>query len=56
MSMLLKVICGTMFLLGMSWNIMAKGVIKGRVVDSQSKEVLVGATVPRMRMDILNWR
>ena len=45
MSMLLKVICGTMFLLGMSWNIMAKGVIKGRVVDSQSKEVLVGATV-----------
>ena len=44
-SMLLKVICGTMFLLGMSWNIMAKGVIKGRVVDSQSKEVLVGATV-----------
>lgn len=40
MSMLLKVICGTMFLLGMSWNIMAKGVIKGRVVDSQSKEVL----------------
>ena len=34
-----------MFLLGMSWNIMAKGVIKGRVVDSQSKEVLVGATV-----------
>ena len=45
MSMLLKVICGTMFLLGMSWNIMAKGVIKGRVIDSQSKEVLVGATV-----------
>ena len=35
MSMLLKVICGIMFLLGMSWNVMAKGVIKGRVVDSQ---------------------
>ena len=44
-SMLLKVICGTMFLLGMSWNVMAKEVIKGRVVDSQSKEVLIGATV-----------
>lgn len=44
-SMLLKVICGIMFLLGMSWNVMAKEVIKGRVVDSQSKEVLIGATV-----------
>ena len=61
-SMLLKVICGTMFLLGMSWNVMAKEVIKGRVVDSQSKEVLIGATVSvvlgvlRMRKDILNWR
>ena len=44
-SMLLKVICGTMFLFGMSWNVMAKEVIKGRVVDSQSKEVLIGATV-----------
>ena len=43
--MLLKVICGTMFLLGMSLNIMANGLIKGRVVDSQSKEVVVGATV-----------
>ena len=40
--MLLKVICGIMFLLGMSWNVMAKGVIKGRVVDSQSKRCWLG--------------
>lgn len=39
------VVCGVMFLLGMSWNVMAEGVIKGRIIDSQSKEVLVGATV-----------
>ena len=45
MSILLKVICGIMFLSGMSYQIMAKGVIKGRIVDSQSKEVLVGTTV-----------
>ena len=32
-SMLLKVICGIMFLLGMSWNVMAKEVIKGRKTE-----------------------
>lgn len=45
MSMLLKVICGIMLLSGMSYRGMAKEVIKGRVIDAQSKKVLVGATV-----------
>lgn len=44
-NMLLKVVCGTVFLLCMSWGVMAEGVIKGRIIDSQTKEALMGATV-----------
>ena len=44
-NVLLKVLGGLICLFCTSWEVMAEGVIKGRIIDSQTKEALVGATV-----------
>ena len=44
-NVLLKVLGGLICLFCTSWEVMAEGEIKGRIIDSQTKEALVGATV-----------
>lgn len=44
-NVLLKVLGGVICLLCMSWNAMAEGVIKGRIVDTETRQALAGATV-----------
>lgn len=44
-NVLLKVSGGIICLLCMSWEVMAEGIIKGKIVDLETRQSLVGATV-----------
>ena len=44
-NVLLKVVGGLVCLFCTSWEVMADGVIKGRILDAETRQALVGATV-----------